>query len=128
MKLNNQQINALASKFFNELQLLNFEQNKKRREIEIESYRKIYDKAFSLFKENKFLESITITITSEVSVGISRNTSFQKFTENYKFSALLKSKVTLKTTVDDIKNDIILATIETSSIDEIMEVLTKKYK
>ena len=128
MKLNNQQINALASKFFNELQLLNFEKNKKAREVEIENYRKIYDKAFSLFKENKFLESICIIITNKVSIAMSRNTSFQKFTENYKFSALLKSKTTLKTTVDDIKNDIILATIDTSSIDEIMEVLTKKYK
>lgn len=127
MKLNNQQINALASKFFCELKEKYNEINEISRAEQVEKFRSNYNKGIDILNNNKFLASVEITISDDYSITLNRNESFEEYLDCYRIRDLVKRKQ-VPVTIDTLKNDIILATIDTSSIDEIMEVLVKKYK
>jgi len=127
MKLNNTQINALASKFYEEIKEEIDEKNKVDREKQLEHYKPNYEKAINLLKENKWLDSIKIKLTKTSTIDVELKDTFEDFTDSWAFRTMLKTKYKVPDK-QDIKNDIIIATIDTSSVDEIMEKLKEKYK
>lgn len=129
MKLTNQQIDALAQKFCNDYLQENLKVSKKQEKKIKQSFKPFYDKGVKILEANSnILNSITLkmfTITSELKLSM----TFESFTKNWNIKSYIESKVkTKKLDKSEIRQDIILATIDNSSIEEIMKTLTKKYK
>jgi len=126
MKLDKRQINALAQSFYKEIKSKLDKANKEKRSKQLEKFRADYDKGLELLKDNKYLSSININISSHSAVNLSRNKSFDNYTGNYSFNELLDKEVDIK--LSDTERDIVLATIDSSSVDDIMKFLKNKYK
>lgn len=129
MKLTNQQIDALAQKFCNDYLQENLKVSKKQEQKIKQSFKPFYDKGVKILEANSnILNSITLkmfTITSELKLSM----TFESFTKNWSIKSYIESKLkTKKLDKSEIRQDIILATIDNSSIEEIMKTLTKKYK
>lgn len=128
MKLNKQQINALASKFYDELITQYNKLNEVFRNEQLKKFKPDYEKGIKLLKDNPFLNSININV-SNYAIQLSRKTSFENYINNYSFRTyLIKGIERDIPTKRDIENDIILATIDSTSVDEIMKTLKQKYK
>ena len=126
MNLNKTQIEALTDKFYSEIKDKYNEINSKKRIAQLEKYRPNYEKGIKLLKENSWLTSIDITVKKDESVNLELNYSFEDYTNDYLFTRLLEDNKEISK--NGIKNDIILATIDSTSIDDIMNTLKKKYK
>lgn len=129
-KLTNQQITALANKFYNEAKAKQELKNEtKKKELQKE-YKPLYDKGIQLLKDNSsLLYKIHIYVNKTDCVGLQINDKFDNWVDNWTINALIKNKLKEKTlSVDTIKEDIVLATIDSNSIEDIMNILNKKYK
>lgn len=128
MKLNKQQINALASKFYNELKEDYNKVNNVFKEEQLKKFKPDYEKGVRLMKNNSFLESIEINISDKYSVKLERNDNFDDYISKYNFKNVIKNIERKIPSIETIINDIILATIDSTSADEIMKNLKQKYK
>jgi len=129
MKLTNQQINALASKFYNELNESKKVKNEEKKARLKEQFRSDYNKGIKLLEKNDFLKSVEIKIKDNYTVSLSQTDSFEDYVDNWNIERVINKLIDDNhISSDSIKDDIILATIDTSSVDEIMEVLKTKYK
>lgn len=128
MKLTKQQMEALASKFQNELKT---KAEQKAKKIESEkglTLKPDFDKACKLLKENDFLKKVEFKLNnSNYSASIDRTTTFNSFLQKWDVKSYLKTNSNYPSK-SDIIQDIILATIDASSVEEIMKSLNKKYK
>jgi hypothetical protein len=127
MKLNNQQITALAEKFKAEL-IDNY--NKltiKEKEKIVLLYKPEFIAAKKILSKHSFINSITINLTKGYSASITKISTFDNWIGNYVLSNLCKTKNNFPL-IEDIKNDIILATIDSASVEDIMKTLKQKYK
>ena len=79
-------------------------------------------------KTNIWLTSISIDITNDYSAELRNNDSFEDYTDSYYFRNVIKDIKRNIPTKETIINDIILATIDSTSVDEIMKTLKQKYK
>jgi hypothetical protein len=127
MNLNKTQIDALSDKFYNEITSKNEESNKLKRDKQLEKFRPNYLKGIKLLKDNSWLSSIDINISKSESVTLNSEESFEDYTSSWEFNSLIKD-IDSEISKSDIKNDIILATIDSTSVEEIMNSLNKKYK
>jgi hypothetical protein len=130
IKLTNQQTSALANKFYNEAKAKQELKNEaKKKELQKE-YKPLYDKGIQLLKDNSTLiRQIDIILNKDTSVYLNLKQTFDQWIDNYTINRLIKDKLKEKTlNVDTIKEDIILSTIDSNSVDEIINILTKKYK
>lgn len=128
MKLNKQQINALASKFYNELKEDYNKVNNVFKEEQLKKFKPDYEKGVRLMKNNSFLKSIEINISDKYSVKLERNDNFDDYISKYNFKNVIKNIERKIPSIETIINDIILATIDSTSVDEIMKNLKQKYK
>jgi len=128
MKLNKQQINALASKFYNELKEDYNKVNNVFKEEQLKKFKPDYEKGVRLMKNNSFLESIEINISDKYYVKLERNDNFDDYISKYNFKNVIKNIERKIPSIETIINDIILATIDSTSVDEIMKNLKQKYK
>lgn len=129
-KLTNQQITALANKFYNEAKAKQELKNEaKKKELQKE-YKPLYDKGIQLLKDNSTLIiEIGIVLDKFNSVSLNLNQTFDKWVDGYTIKSKIKDKLKEKTlNVDTIKEDIVLATIDSNSVEDIMNILNKKYK
>lgn len=128
MKLNKQQINALASKFYNELITEYNSVNEIFKKEQLQKFKPDYEKGIKLLKNNPFLNSINIDV-SNYAIQLGKKDSFENYINSYSFKTYLikniKRDIPSKETII---NDIILATIDSTSVDEIMKTLKQKYK
>jgi len=86
------------------------------------------EKGIKLLKNNSFLNSIKVYINDKNFVYLDKNYSFEEFLDDYSFSNIIKNIKKEVPSKKDIVNDIILATIDSTSVDEIMKNLKLKYK
>lgn len=128
MKLNKQQINALANKFYNEFITEYNKVNEVFKNEQLKKFKPDYEKGIKLLKNNTWLDSININISDSHSVQLFRKDSFDNYTNKYNFKNVIKNIVRNKPSISIITNDIILATIDSTCVDEIMEKLKQKYK
>ena len=128
MKLNKQQIEALASKFYNELITQYNKLNEVFRNEQLKKFKPDYEKGIKLLKNNSFLQSIHIKINDTGLVELKINNTFKDFTNHYWFRNSIKNIERNIPSKETITNDIILATIDSTSVDEIMKNLKQKYK
>lgn len=128
MKLNKQQIDALANKFHNELKENYDKINKAFRNEQLKKFKLDYEKGIKLLKDNSFLEAVNINISKDYAVQLYRKDSFDDYTSKYNFRNVIKDLVRNTPSISTITNDIILATIDSTSVDEIMKNLKQKYK
>lgn len=128
MKLNKQQINALASKFYNELITQHNKLNEVFKEEQLKKFKPDYEKGIKLLKNNLFLKSIYIEISNDYSAELKKDYTFKDFTDSYWIRNSLKDIERNIPSIETITNDIILATIDSTSVDEIMKNLKQKYK
>lgn len=128
MKLNKQQINALASKFYNELKEDYNRVNNVFRNEQLKKFKPDYEKGIKLLKNNLFLKSIYIEISNDYSAELKKDYTFKDFTDSYWVRNSLKDIERNIPSIETITNDIILATIDSTSVDEIMKNLKQKYK
>lgn len=129
MKLNKKQIETLAKKFYNEAIEVYNKQKLEEKLKQLEKYKPLYDKGIAVLNKNNFLASINISIPGKDSFEalLKRDFTFEEFISNYNFNYLVKSK--LKSfSLNDIINDIVLATIDSSSVEDMMNTLKNKYK
>jgi len=126
MKLNKTQISALANKFYGEIKGDIDKKNKEVRLKSIEKFRPDYNKGVELLKDNDFLSQIHIKISKDYSVHLNRKDTFESYTKAYNFNYILDKKIEIK--LSDIEQNIILATIDAQSIEDIMKTLKSKYK
>lgn len=129
-KLTNQQITALANKFYNEAKAKQELKNEaKKKELQKE-YKPLYDKGIKLLKDNSTLiGEVSIILDKFNSTSLNLNQTFDKWINNYTINRLIKNKLKEKTlNVDTIKEDIVLATIDSQSIEDILNILKTKYK
>jgi len=128
MKLNKQQIEALASKFYNELITEYNKINEVFRNEQLKKFKPDYEKGIKLLKNNLFLKSIYIEISNDYSAELKKDYTFKDFTDSYWIRNSLKDIERNIPSIETITNDIILATIDSTSVDEIMKNLKQKYK
>jgi len=128
MKLNKQQIEALASKFYNELKEDYNRVNNVFRNEQLKKFKPDYEKGIKLLKNNLFLKSIDIEIPDDKSAELKKDYTFKDFTDSYWVRNSLKDIERNIPSIETITNDIILATIDSTSVDEIMKNLKQKYK
>lgn len=128
MKLNKQQIEALASKFYNELITEYNKINEVFRNEQLKKFKPNYEKGIKLLKNNLFLKSIYIEIPNDDSAELKKDYTFKDFTDSYWIRNSLKDIERNIPSIETITNDIILATIDSTSVDEIMKNLKQKYK
>lgn len=130
-KLTNQQITALANKFYNEAKAKQELKNEaKKKELQKE-YKPLYDKGIQLLKDNSILiKSINVIVSKNGNTtSLSVKETFDKWVDCYQIRIEIKNKLKEKTlNVDTIKEDIVLATIDSNSVEDIMNILNKKYK
>lgn len=128
MKLNKQQINALANKFHNELKSEYNKINEVFKNEQLKKFKPDYEKGIKLLKDNSFLEAININLSNSDAVQLCRKDTFDDYISKYNFKNVIKSIKRNIPCVETIINDIILATIDSTSVDEIMKTLKQKYK
>ena len=130
MKLNNQQITALAGKFYSELVEKTEKIKKEERTKLTEQFRANYNKGIKLLEKNDFVDNINISISKSKTATLTRNKSFESYINDWSIKNHLNEQIGVgkEPSVSNIKEDIILATIDTSSVEEIMKVLKEKYK
>ena len=127
MKLNKQQIHALASKFYNELITEYNKINEVFKNEQLKKFKPDYEKGIKLLKNNPFLNSINIDV-SNYAIQLGKKDSFEDYTDSYYFRNVIKDIKRNTPSKETIINDIILATIDSTCVDEIMEKLKQKYK
>lgn len=127
MKLNKTQINALAVSFKKEIDIKLEKEYLKAQELQMKSFCCLYDKGIKLLKDNNFLSEITINISKKRNgnVCLNRKNTLKSWINNWGFKQLLETD---SISIKDIEQDIILATIDSQSIEDIMKVLKNKYK
>jgi len=129
MKLTKQQIDALASKVYQELSAKISKENDILRVKEKEKYKPLYEKTIKHLKENPFISSVYVKLDkSYISGAIKINTSFNEFSNNWTLNKLLESKLKKNILLDDIRRDITIATISSENLQDIENILKKKYK
>lgn len=126
MKLDKRQITALASKFQYEINTNIDKYNKENKSKQLEKFRSDYDKGVKLLENNKYLSEIDIIIGKGYSVSLNRGKSFEKYTSSYSFNNVINKKDEVR--LSDIEQDIVLSTINSQSIEDIIKVLESKYK
>lgn len=130
MKLNNQQVEALASKFQQELKSKEDKEIQKTKETKLKSLKADFDKAQDILKRYSFLTEINYCLNGKGwEVAIKRKDTFNTFSDSWTVGNFLKDSINSKIpSITEIKNEIILATIDATSIEEIMNNLKKKFK
>jgi len=128
MKLNKQQIEALANKFYDELITEYNKVNEIFKNEQLKKFKPDYEKGIKLLKNNLFLKSIDIEIPDDKSAELKKDYTFKDFTDSYWVRNSLKDIERNIPSIETITNDIILATIDSTSVDEIMKNLKQKYK
>jgi hypothetical protein len=126
MKLNKEQINAIAYEFYSKLEEENNKLNDKSIKEQQEKFRPSYNKGIKLLEKNDWLESIDI-LDQKIKISLSRGESFEDYLDNWNVRQVINHK-SLTVSMKDIANAIILATIEANNLDEVMEVLKNKFK
>jgi acetone carboxylase gamma subunit len=126
MKLNKEQINAIAYEFYSKLEEENRKLNEKLIKEQQEKFRPTYNKGIKLLEKNDWLESIDI-LDQKIKISLSRGESFEDYLDNWNVRQVINHK-SLTVSMKDIANAIILATIEANNLDEVMEVLKNKFK
>jgi hypothetical protein len=127
MKLNNNQINALASDFYKKLDDKYTEANQKARKLELEKFRSDYNKGIKVLKANPFINNLSIKISDSYTALLQINMSFEEYTKIRTFDNVIETKK-VSIGLESIKRDIILSTIDAKSLDDIIEKLEEKYK
>lgn len=128
MKLTKNQIDALANKFYNEIKIELDKKHQIEKDKKLEQYREIYDKSIKILKDNNFINNISISLKigkNTHNISLYSKYTFNDFTDNYIFNRLCKDD---EISISQIKEDIILATIDSASLDDIMKKLSIKYK
>jgi len=127
MKLNNQQVKALASSFYNEIKEKIAEEKIIERVKQLQKFKPLYEKGIKVLENNSFIRNIEVCLTKDKVCNLHREDSFESWVDNYSFNQLVKNKEKY-VSLSSIEEDIILATIESSSIEEIKKILKNKYK
>lgn len=129
-KLTNQQITALANKFYNEAKAKQELKNEAKKKEFQKEYKPLYDKGMDFLKNNSdLLYKVVINVGKGHTIGLQKNEKFDDWVDNWTIERLIKDKLKEKTlNVDTIKEDIVLATIDSNSVEDIMNILNKKYK
>lgn len=130
MKLNNTQINALAQSFRNELIENREEKINKLREEKLKSFKTDFDKAQDILKRYSFLTEVSYYLNGKnYEVTVKRTNTFKSFSESWTVNNFLRDIIKSKIPdLNTIKNEIILSTIDASSVEDIMKNLKKKFK
>lgn len=129
MKLTKQQIDALASKVYQELSAKISKENDILRVKEKEKYKPLYEKTIKHLKENPFISSIRVKLDKGyISCDTKTNTSFNDFLNHWSVNKMLESKLKKNILLDDIRRDITIATISSENLQDIENILKKKYK
>jgi hypothetical protein len=126
MKLDKRQINALATSFYKEIKTKLNKTNKENYSKSLEKFRANYNKGVKILNTNKFIKELEICIGVNHYVDLKRNQSFENYTNAYSFRRMLEKDIDFN--ISDIEQDIVLATIDSGSIEDIMKVLKTKYK
>jgi hypothetical protein len=127
MKLNKEQVSAIAYEFYSKLKEENDKLNKKLIKDQEEKFRPDYNKGIKLLEKNDWLDSVDISVAPGRSATVTKEKSFEKFLMDWDVQRLIETKG-LDISLTDIKNSIVLATIEANNLDEVMEVLKNKFK
>lgn len=126
MNLNKTQIQTLAAKFYNELKVKLDKENEVNFKLQIETFRSDYNKGIKILEKNSFIKEFDIVISKSHVAVLKRDMTFEQYSSNYSFRYVIKDKKEI--TQSEIQSDIILATIDSQSVEDIMKVLTNKYK
>jgi CTP:phosphocholine cytidylyltransferase-like protein len=128
MKLNNAQITALARKFKVEL----LENKKIIEKQEIEKYYKskkpIFDSCIKLLQKNSFLTKVSVNLEKGYEGSINKDSKHDNWISTYSITNnILDLKIKIPE-LDELKTEIVLATIDSQSIEDILNILKTKYK
>ncbi len=126
MNLNKTQIDALANKFYNEIKNKLSEKIEADKIKQLAKYKANYEKGIKLLKENLWLDKIEINLNKSYAATLRRTDTFEDYCEDWSFEKVIKISEK-QISKNDIKNDIILATIDSTSVDDIMKILKTKY-
>lgn len=126
MKLTKQQIHALANKFRSELvEAINKNQEAEKENI-YKKYKPLFIKVKKILANTKEINEINIKLTKNRSSSITRQCEENNWISSYVMDDLLKKSSIPY--IEDVTNDIILATIDAQSVEDIMKTLKQKYK
>jgi hypothetical protein len=128
MKLNNAQITALADKFRKEL----LENKTIVEKQEVEKYYKnkkpLFISCLKLLQKNTFLTKVTVSLEKNYEASVTKESKYNNWINSYNMiNNLINLKIVIPT-IEEVKTDIILATIDAQSVEDIMKTLKSKYK
>lgn len=126
MKLDKRQISALADSFYKEIKPKIHKENEANRIKQLQKFKPDYEKGLKILQGNKFIKTISIDIGKNYQVELTRTKTFESYTGSYPFRYLIDDVKSIDKS--DIERDIVLATIDSSSVDDIMKFLKNKYK
>jgi hypothetical protein len=127
MNLNKTQIEALADSFRTTLLVNRKAVIDKEKEKIILKYKSLFEKSIELLKNNKFITQVRVNLDKGYTTEINLEDTLANFISDYTLNNLVKTDIEIPT-LSSLKNDIILATIDSTSVEEIMNTLKLKYK
>ncbi len=127
MKLTKLQIEALAESIVKEFEEKRGLEKNQLLEKQLEDFKPTFNKSQEIFKKYPEVQSVNISYIDR-KIEIYRESKLLGFKNSWELKDIIKDKMKPRLTLGEVERAIILSTIDTKSVDEIIDKVKNKFK